>query len=186
MTDHGFTNCEFRKRQNRQCGVLQAGGHLYCKVDTCSGKAICCTKVRSRNFGVAAAAGKALRQLLLPVLPFPKDRRMQIRFSGAIAQWLHDPATIPPADKLPFVNNFQFNTSTALAERWKLPLTVTQSSTGLIEVRIPDFVPTAIITAPARTSVVECTFTAASCLLADGTLLGSSTKKLVYPILIAW
>lgn len=36
------------------------------------------TKQRSKNFGIAASAGKTLRSLLLPVLPFPKDKRMQI------------------------------------------------------------------------------------------------------------
>jgi hypothetical protein len=99
--------------------------------------------------------------------------------SLSIAKWLQldDPATIPPADQLPFINDFQFNAGTAVAERWKLPLTVTQPLAGLIQVHIPAFVPTAVIKALAHTTVVECIITAASCLLTDGTVLGSSTKQ---------
>jgi len=141
------------------------------------------TKVRSRNFGVAAAAGKILRQLLHPVLPFPKDRSMQIRFSGAIAQWLglSDAVSLPATNDIPFVNGFQFNSVTSIDERWKLPLTVTQPSADIVEVLIPAFVPTLAIAAPAYTVFVECTFTVATCKLMDGTVQGVDTKKISIP-----
>ncbi len=44
------------------------------------------TKTRSKNFDIAFSAGKTLQKLLLPSLPFPKDKKMQSRFLGAIAK----------------------------------------------------------------------------------------------------
>jgi hypothetical protein len=108
---------------------------------------------------------------------------MQIKFSGAIAQWLglSDPVSLPVSNAIPFIDHFQFNDSTSIAERWKLPLTVMQPSANLVEVNIPAFVPATAIAAPAHTSMVECTITAAACLLADGTALGSFTQTISIP-----
>lgn len=138
------------------------------------------TQIRSKNFGIAAAAGKSLRQLLQPILPFPKNRVMQIRFSGAIAQWLglEHVATLPVTHTVPVVSQFNFNDHTSIAERWKLPLTVLQQSDNLIEIHLPSFEPAASLAAPAHTVEVECIFTAASCQLATGAVLGSSTHSI--------
>jgi len=141
------------------------------------------TKICSGNFGIASACGKSLRQQLLPVLPFPKDRRMQIRFSGAIAKWLGatTATTITVNAAIPFVKGFEFNEATGIAERWKLPLIVDQPTAGLIEVHIPAFVPTQAIAAPVRTILVECTITAASCLLLNRCQTGSDTININIP-----
>lgn len=84
------------------------------------------TKKRSTNFGVASRAGKALRSLLLPVLPFPKDKIMQGRFSGAISKWLqtNNAAAVQPVDDVPFLQNFNFNEATSFGERCRVPLVV--------------------------------------------------------------
>ena len=87
------------------------------------------TKMRSRNFGIASSAGKTLRSLLMPVIFFPKDRKMQGRFAVAIAQWLKlsNIETLPATNDIPYVNDFQFNDSTSIAKRFKIPIGVTTS-----------------------------------------------------------
>lgn len=132
------------------------------------------TKVRSRNFGIAARAGKALRQSLLPALPFSKDKLMQSRFSGAIAQWLQlqSPESMAPATAIPCVSNFCFNESTSVAERWKIPFNITQPAADVLEWEIPSFIPTVSIAAPAHTETVVCTVAAGCCGLADGAATG--------------
>lgn len=141
------------------------------------------TKIRSRNFGTAASIGRILRSLLIPSLPFPKDKRMQSKFSGAFAQWfkLSDLQSLQPANPIPFVGDFDFNDSTSVAERWKLPLAVTQPSANLMEVYIPAFIPSAVITAPAYTDRIECVITVASCRLVTAEAMGSATVTISIP-----
>jgi hypothetical protein len=141
------------------------------------------TKVRSRNFGIASSAGKTLRGLLMPVIPFPKDRKMQGRFAGAIAQWLKisNIEALPATNDMAYVNHFQFNDSTGIAERFKIPIAVTNPSADLIEVKVSAFVPTVSIAAPARTASVELTITVASCKLKNGEALGNFTSKINIP-----
>ena len=133
------------------------------------------TKLRSKNFGVASSAAKTLRHLLLPVLPFPKDRTMQNKFAGVLSQWLKlcDAATILPINAIPFVNGFSFNENTSIPERCKLAFTVTQPAANLLQMDIPAFVPASVISAPARTTMIQLSITAASCKLIDASALGS-------------
>jgi len=141
------------------------------------------TKVWNGNFGIASACGKSLRKLLQPVLPFPKDRRMQILFSGAIAKWLRtaDAAIIPAITAIPFVNQFQFNHHTSIAERWKLPLTVEQPAANVITLHIPAFIPTQTITAPAHTVSVTCTIAVARSMLTDAAPTGGHSTTMEIP-----
>ena len=141
------------------------------------------TKVCNGNFGVASACGKSLRQLLQPVLPFSKDRRMQIRFSGAIAKWLGaaNAATIPPVTIIPFVNQFRFTDCPGVAERWKLGLLVEQPAANTITLHIPAFIPTQTITAPAHTVAVTCTISVAGCMLMNAAPTGSHTTTIEIP-----
>ena len=121
--------------------------------------------------------------MLQPVLPFPRDRIMQVKFSGAIAQWLSsgNAAMLPPTDAVPFVEAFQFNKDTSIAERWKLRLIVEQPDAHLIAVQIPAFVPTQCIAAPAHTKMIECTITTAGCLLKDASPTSSDTVTIAIP-----
>jgi hypothetical protein len=126
------------------------------------------TKARSRNFGVAAAAGRILRSYWQELLPNPKDKNMQSRFSGAIAKWLGQTNVqeLPPQENLPFINGFSFTTETTMAERLRIPLAVTANANGLV-LDLPAFVPTQSITAPAGTVTAELVFAVAACGLAQ-------------------
>ncbi len=141
------------------------------------------TKQRSTNFGIASSAGRVLRQQLNNSIIFPKDKKMQSRFSGAISKWLgrNNVADLQPANKLPFVNHFCFNEETSIAERFKVSITVMQPVADIIEVHIPAFVPTVAIAAPAHTVSVELIITAASCRLIDAASAGNHTIALNIP-----
>lgn len=141
------------------------------------------TRIRSHNFGIASAAGKTLRWLLQPILFNPTDRSMQVRFSGAIARWLaqNNAATMPAQQHLPFVTGFSFSKETSVAERCRLPFTVSNPVPGQTLVQLPAFIPTAAITAPAHTSMVQLTITVAACHLLNAEAVGSETKQLLLP-----
>lgn len=141
------------------------------------------SKVCSGNFGKASACGKTLRTALAPVPPFAKDRRMQVRFSGAIARLLggSNVQDIAPANNIPCITGFDFNAATSIASRWTLALTVSQPANGLVQVQVPAFVPAQVMRAPAHCAAIEVVFTAAGCLLANAAATGSHTVTLSIP-----
>jgi hypothetical protein len=141
------------------------------------------TKIRSTNFAIASRAGRTLRYLLEPVIPFSKDKRMQNHFAGAIMKWLklNTMQQIEPAANLPFIQNFQFNSACSLSCRWKTGWQVTPVNDGMLSVYIPAFIPLQNISAPASTVSIECTITVASCTLENGEENGSFTKSFSIP-----
>ena len=141
------------------------------------------TKTRSHNFGIASKSCKTLRWLLQPVLFNPTDRNMQLRFSGAAARWLalNNIETLAPQQQLPFVTGFSFNKQTSVAERCRLPFTVSNPVAGQTLVQLPAFIPTAAIAAPAHTTTVQLTITVAACNLLSAQAAGSETKQLLLP-----
>lgn len=115
------------------------------------------TKKRSTNFGIAQRAGAILRSLLQQVLPFPKDKDMQRRFSGSISQWLAlgNINVLPPQAGLAYISHFSFNPATDIAERLRVPLGVTRPSAQWLQVELPAFIPRQAIAAPAGTATVQ-------------------------------
>jgi hypothetical protein len=141
------------------------------------------TRARGVNFGIAARAGKCLRYGLKAVIPLTTDRRMQSRFSGAIAKWLGQSAIddLPACDVVPYLSNFQFTTGYTFKERFKVPVSVSQPQEGLITVSIDAFVPALRIAAPAGTVLVKLAVSVAGCLLKSGSITGSETLTLDIP-----
>jgi hypothetical protein len=141
------------------------------------------TVMRGINFGIAARAGKGLRQGLQDVMPEPTNRSMQSRFSGAIAWWLgvSEAGTLPSLETLPFVSVFNFSTHAVLSERCKVPFSVNHPREHLLTIHINAFAPAARISAPAGTQSVEIIFSVAGCLLQSGEVTGSHTISLSYP-----
>ena len=128
------------------------------------------TVARSGNFGLASTAGRILRKRLTPVLPFPKDKIMQGKFSGAISKWMGTTAVadLQPAATIPALSQFSFVTETTLEKRWKINITGVTDASGMQKILIPAFVPATQVVAPAGCVIVECLFAAAACLLKDG------------------
>ncbi len=141
------------------------------------------TKIRSTNFGIAARAGKALRNGLLPVIPFPRDKHVQSKFSGAISKWLqlHSLQSLQPVDSIPYIADFQFNTIRTLQERFKIKFTINNLHNNSLEVTIPAFIPVITIVAPLDTISVKCSVAIAGCALESGTGTGSYTSSFNIP-----
>jgi hypothetical protein len=115
------------------------------------------TKKCATEFGKASGAGKMLRQQLLPVIPFPADNKMQTRLVSGLLSWLRsgfDPEQ--PCDPVPFLNDFRFTECDTVAERWRVSLEVTKTADGMLQMKIPAFVPAKNILAPAGTVSVKC------------------------------
>lgn len=140
------------------------------------------TKKRGVNFGIAARAGKALRQELSPAMPDPKDRSVQSRFSGAIAKWLgqSEVESLQPHDNLPFLGFFPFSKNDTFAERFKVPVSVKTTDTG-IGVSIGSFIPARNIIAPAGTVSVRLILSVAAATLATGIACGGQTESIEIP-----
>jgi hypothetical protein len=141
------------------------------------------TKLRSKNFAVAAGANRVLRSLLQAAIAFPKDKKMQNRFGGAIMKWLQLQSLkqLEPATRLPYIQGFQFNEATTLHERWKVSLAVNKQITGILQLQIPAFIPKEKIAAPAWTKYIDCTIVAASCTLKNSLTNGNSIHAFSIP-----
>ncbi|MFT3844521.1 MAG: hypothetical protein QM725_05680 [Lacibacter sp.] len=138
------------------------------------------TKASARSFGKSSTLGKNFRRLLLPVIPFPQDREMQCRFAGAFTKWLtlNNNNPQPPQTNLPFITGFAFNAATSIAERCKLPFTVSSPLPNISEVQLPGFIPANVFTAPAHTAAIQLTITVAACSLHNAEAVAADTKQL--------
>jgi hypothetical protein len=141
------------------------------------------TKIRSANFGVAARAGKTLRNGLISCMPVPTDRSMQSRFSGAIAKWIGISVVdeLMPIDPVPFISTLTFTKGQPASERLKVPFTISNAQKNLIVVSMDAFVPTKDISAPAGTGWVTLVISVAGCMLKTGESLGNQTHKIEIP-----
>jgi hypothetical protein len=158
-------------------------GGYYTRIAPGKIKQTAATKIRSSNFAIAAGANRILRSLLQPAIPFPKDKKMQNRFGGAIMKWLQlkTPEQLEPATNLPYLQDFQFNEATSIRERWKVPLTVNKQMGDVLQLHIPAFIPKEKIAAPAWTNRIECTIAAASCNLKNSLTNGNSLQAFTIP-----
>ncbi|MFI5192480.1 MAG: hypothetical protein ACHQD7_00420 [Chitinophagales bacterium] len=174
IADTGFTgriqNLIYYKRGNRTCVRTMPERVRQTKA----------TKARAGEFGRASRIGKAIREVLLPVIPNPKDMSMQTRLVAALFQWLQS-ANARPADLAGPVSQVTgldlSDPGHSVRERWRVSFQVDHPSSGLIQIRIPAFVPKDSILAPAKTVSVTCKISAGSCDAATGTALGSASLE---------
>ena len=110
-------------------------------------------KVRSRNFGIASSAARIIRMNLYKLIPFPKNKQMQSRFSSAVTKWIgsRDIQDILPETDIVLLNDFQFNEACRLQNRWKLSPVISNLSPGLLQLQLPAFTPMEAIIAPEHT-----------------------------------
>jgi hypothetical protein len=137
------------------------------------------TQIRSTNFNIASKAGRTLHNGLLSVIPFPKDRFIQSKFSATIAKWLQLQSVqdIHPQDDIPYICNFQFNSNTSIEERFHTGIMITKRDNNFFEIAIPSFIPVDSIFAPDKTISVEFKITIAGCFLESGTPAGNHTAS---------
>lgn len=138
------------------------------------------TKERGKQFGIAARSGKAVRQQLLQVIPFPSDNNMQTRLVSAIYQYIKSPAGTAPAsnNELPFISGFRFTDGYTINERWDVALTVNRDAAGTLQLNIPAFVPVKDISSPAGTVSVTCNISAGGFDRATGIATGGYSTSL--------
>ncbi|MFI5193162.1 MAG: hypothetical protein ACHQD7_03875 [Chitinophagales bacterium] len=139
------------------------------------------TKVRASQFGRAAAIGKAIREQLSSVISNPKNNKMQTRLVSAVFQWLRSDRSqrAELINNLDLINAFNFSDQAAgIQQRWKVALQVSNPSPGLLQIKIPAFIPKGSIVAPAHTISVICTIATAVCDTA--TAIGGSSTELIF------
>ena len=127
-------------------------------------------KLRNRNFGIASRSAGMIRKTIGKALPFPANRSMQSRFSGAIAKWIgsREVKNILPETGIAFLMDFGFNAKTSLRQRWKVSPYLANTNPGKLQLIVPAFIPVKTIIAPEATVSVELIFIVATTPLETG------------------
>jgi hypothetical protein len=139
------------------------------------------TKARAKEFGKASSLAKAIRQQLLPVIPFPADNNMQTRLITAVFQWLKEAGSsrTERMSKLYLIEGFQFTTEgNEILKRWKTSPAISIPAAGVLEIKIPAFIPDKSIVAPANTESVVLKISAGSCNPEMGMATGNDSAEL--------
>ena len=140
------------------------------------------TKLRAAEFGRASSIGSVIRSQLLGVIPDPADRKMQTRLVGAVFQWLQTVKgqSAEPGHHPSFITGFEFrDKGRSVRARWKAHFQVSNPSSGLLQIKIPAFVPEESFEAPAYTASVVCKIAVGVC-ETEGYPIGSSSAELVF------
>lgn len=141
------------------------------------------TKKRASEFGQASTAGKFLRQQLKPVIFFQKDQKMQRSLQSKLSTWLqirYEPST--PCAEVPFVSNFQFTQGSTLRQTWWVDLKVSHTKPGMLELKIPAFIPRKKITIPRGALRVNCDIAVAAYHVERQEPVDSFSTSIEYPL----
>jgi len=139
------------------------------------------TKKRASEFGRASKVGKSLRMQLKPVILFPSDNKMQTRLVSTLLLWLRKSyAAGTPCVEVPFISRFQFIEGHTIRERWNIHLKVSNPTSGVMELKIPAFVPRKKMNAPTGTATVKCDIAVASFDMESGTPVDDSSTSIYY------
>lgn len=117
------------------------------------------TKAKAREFGKASSIGRIIRSNLDSLIPNPEDRKMQNRLVGVIFTWMQTKRDLEMSSEKEsvFYDRFSFTSKGPyLGTRWKVRPEVNYSSSGLLQMKIPAFVPKKAIAAPASAADVVC------------------------------
>lgn len=138
------------------------------------------TKKRASEFGHASSLGKAIRGVLKPVIPDPKDRSMHRRLIVALFEWIRQkdkPAN--QGNHLSFITGFKFNNDGyPFQNLFKTQIQFVKSAAGEIQIIIPDYVPEKDIKAPTGTKSVVFKFAVGSVDIRKGTSYGQAESEI--------
>jgi hypothetical protein len=140
------------------------------------------TKSRAIEFGQASTIGASIRRILAPVISEEPDLKIRGRLVGVVFNWLqtHKLKQESSPDFLELSQfNYDLNHSSVLG-RWKVNIETKNPSPGLVQIKIPAFVPRSEIVAPAGTKTVVCQIGIGSVNLKDGGLLKNSSFDLKF------
>ncbi len=141
------------------------------------------TRLRAAEFGRASRISKAIREQLRPVIPHPAERKMQTSLVAAVFQWLQSARgqSAGPGHRAGLITRFDFTgKGRTVRERWKVQFNVSSPSSGLLQIKIPAFVPEESFEAPALTVSVNCKISVGVCDTEKGYAIGSSSTELVF------
>jgi len=133
------------------------------------------SKQSGANLGKASRIGAAFRRVFAPVLPQPKSRETENRFTGAIKKWLQ---TEPfeqslPSTILPYIENFDFNLSSVLQGAFRVPFKLNTNAEEQLMLQMPAVVPKEKISAPAYTKTVNVHIITATYKMISFSMVGS-------------
>jgi len=114
------------------------------------------SKKSAIQYGFASTKAKILRQLLLPLLPNPKDRDMQNRLTPAMREFLSalsDNTSINPFDNP--LAGFRFVVTSDLKNCLHFSIGLTPQVDGSVHIEIPVINPYQSFSAPEGTSRIE-------------------------------
>ena len=112
----------------------------------------------AKQFGLASKMSAQLRRQLYRSLEGINQRSMRYRFDGVIQEWLRHGK---PGDsdsgslEFSFIEQFQFNEKTSLAEKLRVRVSITWSRPGKIILNIPAMIPIRDMAAPQNTELVH-------------------------------
>lgn len=141
------------------------------------------TKQAASFFGKAVKMSASFRASMKSILPNSKDRNMIHRLDSAMRNWLRADrsATSDNESAVPFISGFEFNLQSLLSERFKVNLTIGKSDLDFITLKIPAFVPSEKIVAPAHTSSVRWKIIAATYDSNNHTFIRTGSKEILIP-----
>jgi hypothetical protein len=130
-------------------------------------------------FSRAARMCRSLRQQILPAINIPKGNVMYTGLMSSLLKWIRF-ADNPLLNKnqLSCFDNCTFTAGKHVRNTWYIPLKVTRVSKGVVQLKIPAFIPELHIKAPACTVFVECKIVVAGSLASDGSATGSCSVTL--------
>jgi hypothetical protein len=139
------------------------------------------TKRRAGEFGQASGLARSIRSILLPVIPQPRDRKMQGKLVAVVFQWLSGKIN-SVGNSIPYeLSQFPFaETQKTVGDRWRIQFKIKRLPTGELEIEVPAFIPKFSINAPTFTVSVTCSLVAGIVDPETGQIHGSFSTKLDY------
>ena len=157
----------------------QMGGKYFTRAAPKKFKQTKATKRRAGEFGRASALASSIRTALEPVIPRPKDKKMQGRLVATVFQWLSGVSTRANESSPGELEFFSFDeTGKSVRERWHMDFKIKKTASGQLQIEIPAFIPTESIVAPSFTVSVECKIAMGLCDSEFGTSLGKFSTGL--------
>ena len=134
-------------------GVYEREGEFFIRTVQKQAKS---SQKAAKNYGRASSKSKIVRQLLLPLLPNPRDRDMQNRLTPAMREFfalLSTRKEIQPTENP--LAGFRFVLTSDLKDCLRFSIGFNQQPDGDILVEVPAINPSQSIVAPAGTSSVQ-------------------------------
>jgi hypothetical protein len=140
------------------------------------------TRQSVANMAYASRMGAAFRKSFEPLLPQPKDRLTQNRFTGALKKWLQ---TKPleqalPVTMLPYLTGFEFNEVSPAQARFRVHAALEENEQQQLLLKIDSFIPVQNIVAPAYTKTVNIKIAVAGCHVDTCMITGNYFEELSF------